>query len=581
MIKLAIIILLLFSSVASASNYALDIININKAGLSSRIHYAYTGIPYSIGVGARGGVYPYIYALTSAPTGMAINTSTGRISWSSPTEAGSPHTVTVSVTDMENKTVSETWSIAVSTDTDKFHFIDSTNGKTVANGGTGTLANPWKEMADFYLSESDSTYANDFIYFRSGTYTLYHVPGSTSNERGAGADRIIFNPSHPSVYLAYPGETVTINQEADGSTGKNIFLNSKGDAWFQGITFNNAWQYSFEITNSANLTILDCNFTHGQTNGISGSNQSYLAGVDTASHTNYSYIADNVFNNDSSATYLAGIKTYGTYLSVFERNSLAGMSEGISIKSYSDSNTIRKNTILGGNIGLVIEGYGHTNDNEVCFNYVHNASLPISLTSAEHIGTTYIYRNTFDNVAPQFKLFKITDGMIYSNNNVIINPSTDSSFSQNFIKSKHQFQYFTAGSEQTIYENNFVVNNNLTGILTDNIIDTNGSLTTEYLSNVSIYGWEISSLLAEDVYPPTTSHNGQSNSATAQTITLTPNETATTQYCTGTAACTPSLAYSAPLSVKPGKFLCFKSTDSAANVEATKCQYYGFPVRCQ
>lgn len=212
--------------------------------------------------------------------------------------------------------------------------------------------------------------------------------------------------------------------------------------------------------------------------------------MDTGSHTNYSFIADNMFNNNLSATYFAGIKTYGSYYSVFERNTLTGMSEGISIKSYSDANTVRNNIISGGNVGLMIEGYGHTNDNEACFNYVHNASIPISLTSAEHIGTTYIYRNTFDKVAPQFKLFKTTDGIIYSNYNVIINPSIDTSFSQNFFKGKHQYQYFTSGLEQTIYETHFVVNNNLLGIATDNIIGTNGNFTDKYKPYKGIYGCE-------------------------------------------------------------------------------------------
>jgi len=66
-----------------------------------------------------------------------------------------------------------------------------------------------------------------------------------------------------------------------------------------------------------------------------------------------------------------------------------------------------------------------------------------------------------------------------------------------------------------------------------------------------------------------------------QSITLTANESATTQYCTGTTSCTPATSYTGAVTVYPGNYLCFQSTDSASNAESTKCQYYGWTVRCQ
>lgn len=84
---------------------------------------------------------------------------------------------------------------------------------------------------------------------------------------------------------------------------------------------------------------------------------------------------------------------------------------------------------------------------------------------------------------------------------------------------------------------------------------------------------------ATDWTPPVTSHNGASRSPNVQLITLEPNETATTLICISATTCTPSLPYSAPVSVKPGKFLCFKSTDSAGNAETPKCFHPLWP--CQ
>lgn len=88
-------------------------------------------------------------------------------------------------------------------------------------------------------------------------------------------------------------------------------------------------------------------------------------------------------------------------------------------------------------------------------------------------------------------------------------------------------------------------------------------------------------LYGVDTGPPVTSHNGISRSATAQVITLTPNETATTEYCISTASCTPSVPYTDPVTVKPGKFLCYASTDSASNAETPKCFNPLWPIQCR
>jgi len=101
---------------------------------------------------------------------------------------------------------------------------------------------------------------------------------------------------------------------------------------------------------------------------------------------------------------------------------------------------------------------------------------------------------------------------------------------------------------------------------------------TTYMDDIIISDSAIGDL---DVAAPVTSHNGSNRSATAQAIALSVDETATTTYCLDAATCTPTLTYTAPVSVKPGKFMCYRSTDSASNQEATKCQYFGWPIKCQ
>ena len=59
------------------------------------------------------GTTPVAWSLTSGPSGMAINASTGVVSWSSPTTTGSPFTVTIRATNSAGYG-EKTWSVAVS-----------------------------------------------------------------------------------------------------------------------------------------------------------------------------------------------------------------------------------------------------------------------------------------------------------------------------------------------------------------------------------------------------------------------------------------------------------------------------------
>lgn len=77
-----------------------------------------------------------------------------------------------------------------------------------------------------------------------------------------------------------------------------------------------------------------------------------------------------------------------------------------------------------------------------------------------------------------------------------------------------------------------------------------------------------------DTTAPITSANKSGRYTTSQVVTLSANETSTTEYCVSTSAnCTPNVTGSSKkvLVNIPYQKLCYRSTDSAANVEATKC----------
>jgi hypothetical protein len=183
-----------------ASNYPLEIIQ-PRAGLntSNRFYKAYPGLEYNVRLAVIGGVYPFKYKLTTAPSGMTINSDTGTISWPNPAGSGTPYNVTASVTDAENSTQTVSWAITVNTS--GFLFLDAVNGATVANGGTGTISKPYKTIADWY-GQIDK-FSNYIIYFRSGSYDI----GSKWLDMAGNR--------YPSIWLAYPSASPVVSMTSE------------------------------------------------------------------------------------------------------------------------------------------------------------------------------------------------------------------------------------------------------------------------------------------------------------------------------------------------------------------------------
>lgn len=218
---------------------------VNGLSTTNRYYLAYPGVLYRVPVVCQGGAHPYQYTLTSAPSGMTIgqhygDVDYGVINWSNPITSGSPFTVTALVTDQLGATASVTWTVTVAST--NFLFVDPVNGSpSSANGGTGagTFANPLKTFDDIYSGatghagsnsarKADATYANKFVYIRSGgTLTTAQV----NFEAGNSGQRAPFVSSNkPKVWMGYPGDpTPTID-----TTGSYMESYSDGTVgyWF-------------------------------------------------------------------------------------------------------------------------------------------------------------------------------------------------------------------------------------------------------------------------------------------------------------------------------------------------------------
>jgi hypothetical protein len=100
----ALLLLLLAISPVKAANYSLEIIqpqpNLNT---QNRFYKAYPGLEYNVRMAVAGGDILTGSNSFPVPSGMNID-GRGEITWPNPTEASSPHSVSVRVTDSEGTT---------------------------------------------------------------------------------------------------------------------------------------------------------------------------------------------------------------------------------------------------------------------------------------------------------------------------------------------------------------------------------------------------------------------------------------------------------------------------------------------
>ena len=290
---LVFILLNILIASANAANYSLQIIQPQpNLDTKNRYYKAYPGLDYNVRLAVIGGEFPYRFELTTAPAGMTID-KRGEINWSNPVASGVPYNVTALVTDAVANTQSVSWTITVTTS--GFRFIDAINGKSAAQGGTGTISNPWKSMIDMYegndyASKTANSYAGEFVYWRNGTYPM---EGYVEDNGW----RIPFvNNYKPVVWLAYPGETPVINMG-------NAYLAIYGggsNTYFDGLDFNvngNTRGMGITIDSNANNVTFRRNKLHGITTGYTGGNDALIFIARSTAGSNYSIQDNEMFGN--------------------------------------------------------------------------------------------------------------------------------------------------------------------------------------------------------------------------------------------------------------------------------------------
>jgi len=384
-----------------------------RAGLTTanRYYKAYPGLLYRVPVVVLGGAYPYQYTLTSAPAGMTVgqqygDTDYGIINWPNPTAGTS--SVTVQVTDQAGAVAKVTYSVTVTTS--GFIFVDSAKGHhSSANGGTGTgtLANPFLTMDDFYSGtvggaasfssrKSDNTYAGNFVYYRAGTYSTGTM-GTEGADNGSRSPFIAGNK--PKVHLAYPGETANI----DVSNAAIIFYSdSAGNYYMGGLTFtglgpngdNKAWEWDSGVNDIGSF---ESTYVASGVSSGGGSNASLMMSRNNGSYSNYVFMSHNTVSASNGYDLFLG---YATNKFVAENNTLNNINgNGFYAKINNANWSIRANTGLQGNTGPLydIDGYSTSNNIEIAWNNFKSAGdgANMGLTPTTAIGNVWQYRNTW------------------------------------------------------------------------------------------------------------------------------------------------------------------------------------------
>jgi hypothetical protein len=369
-------------------------------GLQNRFYKAYPGLEYNVRLAVIGGAYPYTFELSEGPPDMTMDTR-GEITWPTPTEAGSPHTVSARVTDVFGSSTEVSWTITVTTA--GFRFIDANNGTAASEGGTGAIDNPWRSMFDMYEGNDydakyRDSYRDEFVYWRAGTYTL-----DAYVENCTATCRVPFSNGKPLVWLAYPGETPVFDLNSVDNDAHISIYGGVDHTYFDSLEFNlndNTRGMGITIAGWGNHVTFRRNRMYGLVGGWIGGNNSliFITREDTAGE--FFSLQDNVWSDVDGGYGLLGYSSG----KVLVENNDARRIDGhpIGPKEGTPMWTIRGNILADNEQTSINLQYSNSHgipsgDLEICFNTVLEGGGMVRINSNHTLEglPVYVYRNTF------------------------------------------------------------------------------------------------------------------------------------------------------------------------------------------
>lgn len=451
----------------------LEVTNV-RAGMPSRSRWsrAHPGLEYSVRPAVIGGVFPYHFSLSQAPEGMTIDAATGDVRWDRPSGTASPM---LTVVDAAGSQVTASWTIQVTAE--GFRFVDAVNGKATAGPqcaadcGQGTRERPWRTIGDV-LSAGRS---GDFVYFRSGTYSLRGLPIESG---GSGWDRVTVSESRqPVVWLAEPGQTPLIDFADGWGSSKAPLIRFRGDhVYVEGFETTNsrfiAFQYEGGGTTGPTFRKLRMHH-HGP--GVDGSNAAFIMTTTSAQPSDFMVVQDSEFwaVTGSAVT----IKIYAQRKMLIENTVHHTSPVGIELKDDVRQFTVRGNRFFD-IAGAAIGGNMHesTTSGEILFNNAR-AGVALDVNQDGMAGPIHIRRNTLVGRV-QVRNTDAADGPFVFTNNVIV--SSDSGPQGSRIA---MIDVAAPGRVQ--------LNDNLTGSPSSRLVDEVGNLAPGRSKGAGTHGHQL------------------------------------------------------------------------------------------
>lgn len=480
-----------FQSAVSAifANFPLRIMHPRpELDTENRYYKAYPGFEYNVSMAVEGGVYPFLYELVTAPSGMVIDSITGIITWPSPPASGTPYPVTAKVTDDEGTVKTVSWTILVTTA--GFVFVDA----NALTSGDGSIGSPYKTLKDLFggdtvAAQDTPLHAGEFVYWRQGTYQM------DAYRHDMGSDGLIVRfkgDTKPKVWLKYPGDARPV---FDLSLAILQFENSGTNLWLDDFEFTMAGQavrpggpIGVKVASiQTNVMVRRCLFRDivgGTTGGNNALFFMYLWGtaVDWA-------FQDNVFQDVDLGYGLLGYRSKGVLVEGGICQRLG--SHGIGAKATCRDWTIRGTRFRENPINSVWL-YNSNQDTATDINgdYIDpSGNIEVSHIIVEPGGGDVSINGNYESqgqpvyftrctISEDVRIFntRLTNGPFSFKDCVIINSSPNA-------------------NKLTVTANNepsrIITENNLTGVAADGIVDANGDLTAAYSEFIGSRGHQV------------------------------------------------------------------------------------------
>lgn len=453
----------------------------------ARQQYAFSDgtMEYRCPIVIQGGAPPFYVSTSSGlPSGMTISSnlySTGFTynpdylvaKWIPTAGDTATYNCSVTIKDQDGLTIVVTWTVTGVTDTGAtFIFVDP----TAVTDGTGTKASPYNNtLSALGPNDASAINANKIMVFRAGTTTMQGTFGGTSTN--------INLTNKPYIWLGYTGEDCILD-----CTSCKVLVDAFDDVYMGGLHFKNA-----------RTDVTDANFVFFSTSSAGNragffentfDNIAYLSGGDTnqaavffenptTAIRNYVFMVGNTMLDWGASL----VDTYAIKYGVFDRNAALAANQkaantpysGMFFKSDVQYISARYNTITGtfqqSAMSFYLQAQTFPNDQlEMCYNFAVNSdntfpSISYAWQAAAGVNTTvnmYIYRNTA-NGAIGGNVNSLMQQVVSLENNIIIDDGS------------HMTAWNTNSSYKTV-----TLTNNLVGLTSDNIYDTNGDINTAY-----------------------------------------------------------------------------------------------------